>query len=97
MQKLFYDQAPNLILVYPYGLQVYDTTRWQGWTKVPAVSGSVLDRYGFMSISPTGATAAKSNTGLVTAAVVGVIVLVAAVVAVLLVLRRRSARQVEVA
>ncbi len=97
MQKLFYDQAPNLILVYPYGLQVYDTTRWQGWTKVPAASGSVLDRYGFTSISPTGTTAAKSNTGLVTATVAGVIVLVAAVAAVLLVLRRRRARQVEVA
>jgi peptide/nickel transport system substrate-binding protein len=97
MQKLFYQEAPNLILVYPFGLEAYNTTRWQGWTKIPAASGSVLDRWGFLAVQPKVANGSTSNTGLISAIVAGAVVLVAVVVGVLVFRRRRSARQVELA
>jgi peptide/nickel transport system substrate-binding protein len=96
MQDLFYQEAPNLILVYPYGLQVYDTSRWEGWTKIPAASGSVLDRWSYLSIQPkVAAESPSSNTGLITAIVAGVVVVVALAGTALLLRKRRSARREE--
>ncbi len=97
MQELFYQEAPNLILVYPYGLQVYDTTRWEGWTKIPAASGSVLDRWSYLSIQPktTESSSGTSSTGRTVAIVAGVVLVVALAGTALLLRKRRSVRREE--
>ena len=39
MQQIFYQGAAYAILAYPYQLEAYNTTDWQGWVHVPSEAG----------------------------------------------------------
>jgi peptide/nickel transport system substrate-binding protein len=51
MQEVFYQQTPQIVLVYPRYLQAYNTSRWTGWTPMfhgrgPAfVTTATVDSY----------------------------------------------------
>ena len=51
MQQIFYQQTPQIVLVYPQYLQAYNTSRWTGWTPMfhgrgPAfVTTATVDSY----------------------------------------------------
>ena len=66
---------------------------WEGWTKIPAASGSVVDRWSYLSIQPKRTEQWTSNTGVSVAIAAGVVVLVGGVVTALLLRKRRSGRR----
>ena len=95
MQQIMYEQAPWLVLTYPYNLQAYNTARWTGWTRImngngPAFFGTPnIDSY--LKLQPrAAATSGGANTGVLVAVAA---VIAAAIVVTIVLLRRR--RQVE--
>ena len=44
MQKIVYEEAPYIILYYVDALEAYRTDKFEGWTKVPADIGCVVDQ-----------------------------------------------------
>ena len=101
MQQIFYEAAPYAILAYPFQLEAYNTSDWQGWVHVPGNAtgeqqGAVLYSYNnldtYRFVEPVSGAVSGSSSGdttLMIAIVAGVLIVV--VVAVLL-LRRRSRR-----
>ena len=93
MQRVIYDECPYIATVYPQSREVYDTADWTGWTRMPAVTGGVDNRWTFTNVEPkVGATTAASDAKGVTVAIVIVAVIVVGFIAWLLVHRRRAAR-----
>ncbi|HUK78881.1 MAG TPA: ABC transporter substrate-binding protein [Thermoleophilia bacterium] len=94
MQQIFYQQSPQIVLVYPQYLQAYDTTRWTGWTPMfhgrgPAwMTTATVDSYVNLKPAAAGAGSSGGARG-TTIAIVAAIVVIAALVAVTLVRRRR--------
>ena len=89
-EKLFYDEAPYIVLAYPSQLEAWDKTNWTGWTPTPSDGGSValvgdnIDNY--LKVHPATAEAASggsSRTGALIAVITAVVV-IAAIAAVLL-------------
>jgi peptide/nickel transport system substrate-binding protein len=93
MQQIFYEQSPQIVLVYPQYLQAYDTSRWTGWTPMfhgrgPAfVTTATVDSY--VNLKP--AAAASGSGGGARGATVAIVaaVVIAALLALVLVRRRR--------
>jgi peptide/nickel transport system substrate-binding protein len=92
MQEIIYDECPYIATVYPQLREVFDSEHWTGWTRMPAVTGSVDNRWTFRNVEPkAGATADEGGAkGVVIVVVIVVIVVAVAVVWVLV--RRRSAK-----
>ena len=99
MQQIFYQQSPQLVLVYPQYLQAYNTTRWTGWAPMfngrgPAfVTTDRVDSY--LDLQPV---AGSSGGGGAKGAVIVIAIAVVLVIggAAIWVVRRRRA-QAEVA
>ena len=94
MQQIMYQQAPWIVLTYPYLLEAYNTQRWTGWTRSlngngPAVvycGGSIAS---YLSLRPRSAAVGGSGgTGWI-----GAIIAAAAVVIGVLIWRLRSRRR----
>ena len=41
MQQIFYEESPYIILTYPKTLQGWNTSAWEGWTRIPENRGAV--------------------------------------------------------
>ena len=79
--------------MYPQLREVFDSEHWTGWTRMPAVTGSVDNRWTFRNVAPkVGATADEGGAKGVVIAVVVAVVIVVGVVVWLLVRRRRAAK-----
>ncbi len=93
MQQIFYEQSPQIVLVYPKYLQAYDTSRWTGWTPMfhgrgPAfVTTATVDSY--VNLKPVTATASSGGGARGATIAIAAAVVIAATVAILLVRRRR--------
>jgi len=95
MQEIFYDQCPMIPTGYGKDLDVYNTTDWEGWVKMPGGNGSVANMWNYLSVQPKGTTA-KASTGMGTGVVIGIVAAVVIVAGVVvLVLRQRKPRQME--
>ena len=82
MQQIMYQQAPWIVLTYPYLLEAYNTDRWTGWTRAlnghgPAVvccSGAIAS---YLNLRPRSASVGgTSNRGWIAAIIVAVAVVV---------------------
>jgi peptide/nickel transport system substrate-binding protein len=98
MQQIFYQQSPQVALVYPEYLQAYDTSRWTGWTPMfhgrgPAfVTTATVDSY--VNLRPVAATSSGGGAkGLVIVVAVAVVVVIAG--AAIWLTRRRRGRAEE--
>ena len=68
MQKIFYDDAPELVIDYAQDLEAYDTARWAGWVHYPSPNAAVfysndnIDSY--LQVHPVegGASSGTSST-----------------------------------
>ena len=92
MQRLLYEAAPYVPLVYPLTREVHSSA-WQGWVKIPEANGSIWNRSTYVRVHPVSAPTAvaggSSRTGLIVAVVAAVAI---AVIALVVVVRRRSRR-----
>jgi peptide/nickel transport system substrate-binding protein len=94
MQQVMYDQSPILVFTYYDYLQVYNTTKWTGWTPVLNGHGPVIGTSGenidtYLNLKPAGTVAKKSNTGTVVLIIV-IIVVVIGGLAIWLLTRRKD-------
>ena len=93
MQRVIYDECPYIATVYPQLREVYDTAQWTGWTRMPAVTGVVDNRWTFSDVeAKVGATTAEGGAKGVVITVVIVVIVIAAVVAWILVRRSRASK-----
>jgi peptide/nickel transport system substrate-binding protein len=99
MLQIFYDEAPYIVTNYEQQLEAYNTSKWEGWTRVPTATGPAafindnIDTY--VNLKPkTESTTSKSSGNTLIYAVIVLILLIVVVVAVVL-LRRGRARSVE--
>ncbi len=92
MQQIFYQQSPQIVLVYPEYLEAYRTAGWTGWTPMfhgrgPAwMTTATVDSY--VNLRPVTATANEGGRSSLGVVILGVVV-VLAVIAILLLRRRR--------
>jgi hypothetical protein len=84
MQQIFYQQTPQIVLVYPRYLQAYNTSRWTGWTPMfhgrgPAfVTTATVDSY--VNLVPrSGGSSGSGAKGLWIVIAVAVVVVAAGV------------------
>ena len=93
MQRIVYEECPYIPTVYPQSREVYDTAKWTGWVRQPAITGGVDNTWTYGNVGPkAGATANAGGARGVVIAVVIVAILVAGIVVWLLVRRRRAAK-----
>ena len=93
MQRVIYDQCPYIATVYPQLREAYDTASWTGWTRMPAVTGMVDNRWTFSDVqAKVGATEDESGAKGTLIAVIVVVAIVIVVVALILVRRRRASK-----
>jgi peptide/nickel transport system substrate-binding protein len=101
MQQIFYEESPYIILTYPKTLQGWNTSAWDGWTRIPENGGAVAylsdNVQNYALVGP--ASAEEEESGGLGGGTIALIVVVAAVVVGLvawLVLRSRGGRAEEV-
>jgi peptide/nickel transport system substrate-binding protein len=95
LESVFYQQAPEVTLLYPNVLEAYRSDRFAPFQVQPEPGGAIMAQngyWGYLSATPIAAAAGSTgggNTGLIIGIIVVVVVIV--VIVVLVVLRRRSA------
>ncbi len=92
MEELFYNEAPNIVLVYPQGADIYDTEHWTGWLRQPGGSGTVANEWTYLNLRPKVAATGDegSSTGLIVGIVVAAVVVIGGVVWFVVHRRRRG-------
>ena len=94
MQQIFYQQSPQIVLVYPKYLQAYNTARWTGWTPMfhgrgPAwMTTATVDSY--VNLQPVTGSSSGGGAKGITIIIVIAVVVVAGGVAIWLVRRGRG-------
>ena len=95
MQQIFYQQSPQIVLVYPEYLQAYNTARWTGW--VPMLHGrgpawmTTATTESYVNLKTATAKASAGGSGARSAIIaIAAAVVIAALLAVVLVRRRRA-------
>ena len=99
MQELFYQETPYIVLMYPKLLEAWNTSRWEGWQRIPQPNGAVAfitdNVSNYSKAGPKTAiattTASSSNVGLI----VGVAIAALVVVGIVVLLLRRKPRAEE--
>jgi peptide/nickel transport system substrate-binding protein len=96
MQQIFYEATPYIVLDYPKLLEGWNTSRWEGWTRIPQPNGAIAfitdNVSNYYKVAPvaagttSGGGSGSSNTALIIIVVIAIVVVVAVV---LLLLRRR--------
>jgi peptide/nickel transport system substrate-binding protein len=96
MQQIFYEQTPYIVLTYPKLLEAWNTSRWEGWKRIPQPNGAVafitdnVSNYytvGLKAATTSTSTGGGTSTGLIVGIVIAVLVVVGIVV---VIVRRRS-------
>jgi peptide/nickel transport system substrate-binding protein len=99
MQEILYQESPYIILTYPKLLEAWNTSRWEGWQRIPQPNGAVAfisdNVSNYYKVGPKTAaattTAKSSNVGLI----VGVVIAALVVVGIVVLLLRRKPRAEE--
>jgi peptide/nickel transport system substrate-binding protein len=94
MQEIVYRESPYITLTYPKLLEAWNTSRWQGWQRIPQPNGAVAfisdNVSNYYRVGPKVATATtttkSSNVGLIVGLAIAALVVIGIVV---LLLRRR--------
>jgi peptide/nickel transport system substrate-binding protein len=93
LESMFYQQVPEVTLLYPDVLEAYRSDRFAPFQVQPDPGGAIMAQngyWGYLSATPLAAAVATpgSHTGVILGIVIAVVVIVA--LGVLLLLRRRS-------
>ena len=99
MQEIIYQESPYITLTYPKLLEAWNTSRWEGWQRIPQPNGAVAfisdnvsNYYKVGQKTATATTTANSsNVGLI----VGVAIAALVVVGIVVLLLRRKPRAEE--
>ena len=99
MQEILYQESPYIVLTYPKLLEAWNTSRWEGWRRIPQPNGAVafisdnVSNYYKVGLKTSAATttAKSSNVGLI----VGIVIAVLVVVGIVVLLLRRKPRAEE--
>ena len=98
MQQVFYQQSPQIVLVYPQYLEADNSARWTGWTPMFGGRGPVFMTTGgidsYLNLKPAASDSGGGGSKGVTVAIVVAVVVVLAGAGVWL-MRRRSAAEEE--
>ena len=98
MQQIFYQASPYIVLDYPKLLEAWNTSRWQGWTRIPQPNGAVafisdnVSNYYKVGPKAVTTTTSSSSGGTSTGLIVGVIIAALVVVGIVVLLLRRKPR-----
>jgi peptide/nickel transport system substrate-binding protein len=99
MQQIFYQASPYIVLDYPKLLEAWNTSRWQGWTRIPQPNGAVAfitdNVSNYYKVGPKTATATTTSTSSNTALIVGIVVAALIVVGIVVLVLRRGRRAEE--
>jgi peptide/nickel transport system substrate-binding protein len=92
LESMFYQQVPEVTLLYPDVLEAYRSDRFAPFQVQPDPGGAIMAQngyWGYLSATPLAVTAASgSHTGVILGVVIPVVVIVA--LGLVLLLRRRS-------
>ena len=61
MQKMLYDDAPYVILMYENAIQAVNTKRLEGWTKVSGVYFFAFNNENYLNVKPVKASTTAKN------------------------------------
>ena len=94
MQEILYRESPYIVLGYAKILEGWNTSRWEGWKRIPQPNGAVAfisdNVSNYYKVGPITAAETTSGGGSSTGLIVGVVIAVIVVAGiVVLVLRRR--------
>ena len=100
MQEMLYQESPYIILTYPKLLEAWNTTKWDGWTRIPQDTGAIAyisdNVSNYYKVGPkVAATASAGGSGSNTTLIVGVVIAALVVAAIVLLLLRRKPRAEE--
>ena len=101
MQQIFYTEAPYILTNYEQQLEAYNTTKWEGWTRVPEGGGPValindnIDTYLNLRPKVAAAEGGGGSSGNSVIYVVVAVVVAGVAVAIVLLLRRGRGRAME--
>lgn len=96
MQQILYQESPYIILDYPKLLEAWDTSRWEGWRRIPQPNGAVAfisdNVSNYYKVGPKTATTTSSGGGTNTGLIAGVVIAALVVVGIVVLLLRRKPR-----
>jgi peptide/nickel transport system substrate-binding protein len=94
MQQMLYEESPYIILTYPKLLEAWNTTKWDGWTRIPQDTGAIAyisdNVSNYYKVGPKVAETATNGGGSNTTLIVGIVIAGIVVVGVVLLLLRRK-------
>jgi peptide/nickel transport system substrate-binding protein len=100
MQQLFYEESPYIVLTYPKTLQAWNTSEWEGWTRIPENGGAVAymsdNVMNYALVGPVGAVGEREGIGASTLVIIVVVIAAAVALIAWLVMRSRGGRVEEV-
>jgi peptide/nickel transport system substrate-binding protein len=96
MEQIFYQQVPEVTLVYPNALEAYRSDRWAPFAVQPQPGGVILGQNGYWSFyeaKPLAAASAGSGGGSSTGLIIGIVIAVVVIGGGILIFvsRRRTA------
>jgi peptide/nickel transport system substrate-binding protein len=96
MQEILYRDSPYIVLSYAKLLEGWNTSRWEGWQRIPQPDGAVAfisdNVSNYHNVGPKVAETASVDGGSNTTLIVGIVIAVIVVVGVVLLLLRRKPR-----
>ena len=99
MEEIFYGESPYIVLTYPKTLQAWNTSRWDGWTRIPQGDGAIAyitdNVSNYYKVGPKVAETVSDGGGSNTTLIVGVVIAAIVVVGIVLLLLRRKPRAEE--
>ena len=98
MQQIFYEASPYIVLTYPKTLQAWNTSRWEGWQRIPQGTGAIAfmsdNVSNYYKVGPKTATETASS-GSNTSLIIGIVIAVIVVAGIVVLLVRRKPRAEE--
>lgn len=95
MQKIIYEENPEVVLYYDNSLEAYRSDRWTGLTPSPQPDGYLLNQYtpySILTLRPLRAGQATAASGGISAGVwIGVLAAIVVIIGIVAVTRRRMA------
>ncbi|HEV3360561.1 MAG TPA: ABC transporter substrate-binding protein [Pseudonocardiaceae bacterium] len=90
MEQIFYDQVPEVTLLYKNNLEAYRSDRWAPFAIQPDPGGQIMFQNGYWSyLEATPLTSASSSGGVSVGLVIGIVAAVIVIVVLVVVLTRR--------
>jgi len=99
MQEILYRESPYIVLSYAKLLEGWNTSRWEGWQRIPQPNGAIAfisdNVSNYYKVGPKVATTSSTSSGTSTGLIVGIVigVLVVGGIVVLLLRRRPQAEE----